>query len=272
MTVVIEDWISQSINLIRECERIRGCKISSRTWYDWEHLAGACYQQGKPVAQRIYTQEQTELMLCLAWLRKHNPKKKVTYRSLRDFYKSNEYKFGEVLEAFCEQANSGEVFVADEVKQQPKKIALSEVKKCCDQIMNRQISRNCWASWKQYLGIEKYERFVDEGKASLLTYMACWRQDHPTQRFPLVAQLLVMMGNWSRRGMTLETASSAKMWLTWQMRGCMGRDLHKYLAACGYRVSPRTLYKWGDFSQRRHYSPSELFIWKNIAKEKQYGT
>jgi hypothetical protein len=269
MTVVIEDWISQSINLIRECERIRGCKISSRTWYDWEHLAGACYQQGKPVAQRIYTQEQTELLLCLAWLRKHYPKKKVTYRSLRDFYKSNEYKIDFVFEEFCEQINSGETFVASKVKEQPSKVDLREVKKCCDRIMGRELSRNCWASWKQYLGIPNYERFVDEGKASLLTYMACWRHDNPTKKFPLVPQLLVMMGNWSRRGMTIETASSAKMWHQWLLRGCKGKDLHRYLAMCGYKVSLRTLYKWGDFSQRKHYSVSELAEWKNIADKKR---
>jgi hypothetical protein len=262
MPVVIEDWIGQSINLIRECENIRGTRISNRTWYEWERLCGACYAQGKKVVSRQYTQEQTELLLCLAWLRKHYPKRKVTYRSLREFSKSNEWKYDEILSKFCEQVNSGETFVADEVKSEPKKIALNEVKKCCDRIMNRELSRNCWASWKQYLGIPKYERFVDEGTASLLTYMACWRHDHPTKKFPLVRQLIVMMTSASRRAMTMETASSAKMWHQWRMRGCKGKDLHRYLAMCGYKVSIRTLYKWGDFSQRRHYSVSELAEWK----------
>jgi hypothetical protein len=269
MPVVLEDWISQSINLRNQCEKIRGYQISDRTWYEWERLAGACYAQGKKVEQRKYTQEQTEMLLCLAWLRKQHPRRKVTYRSLREYYKANEYKIDEVLEKFCNQINTGEAFVADEVKQKPPKIALSEVKKCCDRIMNREISRNCWASWKQYLGIPKYERFVDEGKASLLTYMACWRHDHPTKKFPLVRQLIVMMTSASRRAMTMETASSAKMWHQWQMRGCKGKDLHRYLAMCGYKVSLRTLYKWGDFSQRKHYSVSELAQWKEKASQKR---
>jgi hypothetical protein len=266
MQVVIEDWISQSTNLRSECEKIWLRSISDRTWYNWERLAGACYPQGKKVKNRQYTQEQAELLLCMAWLRKHYPRRKVTYKSLRNFYKSNEYKLDEVFQAFCEQD------VSNEIKQQPKKITLTEVKKCCDQIMSRQISRNCWASWKQYLGIPKYEKFVEEGKASLLTYMACWRHDHPKKKFPMVPQLLMMMGSWSRRGMTLETASSYKMWNQWQIQGCKGKDLDRYLAACGYRVSPRTLYRWGDFSKEKLYPPSELFIWKNIAKERRHGS
>lgn len=124
------------------------------------------------------------MLLCLAWLRRHHPRCKVTYRSLRDYFQANEYKLEEVFDKYCEQVNSGETFVANEVTQQPKKIALSEVKNCCNRIINREISRNCWASWKQYLGIAKYEKFIDEGKGTLLTYMACWRHDHPTQRFP----------------------------------------------------------------------------------------
>ncbi|YAF99204.1 MAG: hypothetical protein AB3A66_27420 (plasmid) [Nodularia sp. CChRGM 3473] len=269
MAVVLEDWISQSTNLRNICEKIRGCKISDRTWYDWEHLAGANYPQGKPVAKRNYTQEQTQMLLCLAWLRKHHPRQKVTYRSLRDYYRANEYKLEEVFDKYCEQVNSGEAFVADEVKQKPPKITLSEVKKCCDRIMGREISRNCWASWKQYLGIPKYERFVEEGTASLLIYMACWRNDNPTKKFPLVRQLIVMMTSASRQAMTLETASSAKMWHQWQMRGCKGKDLHRYLAMCGYKVSLRTLYKWGDFSKRRHYSVPELQEWKKIASQRK---
>ncbi|MBD6621266.1 DUF3810 domain-containing protein, partial [Komarekiella sp. 'clone 1'] len=160
MPVILEDWISQSINLKSQCEKIRGAIISERTWRNWERLVGACYPQGNKVRGRSYTPEQTQLLLCLAWLRKYHPRVKVTYRSLRDFWQSNEYKVEEVFEKYCNQVNSGEAFVADEVKQQPPKIALSEVKKCCDRIMNREISRNCWASWKQFLGIPKYERFV----------------------------------------------------------------------------------------------------------------
>lgn len=265
MPVVLEDWISQSINLKKICQMIRGSKISSRTWFDWERIAGAVYPQGSKVSVRQYTQEQTKMLLCLAWYRKQYPKKKVTYRSLRDYYQANEFLLEEVFSKYCEQVNSGEAFVADEVKTSKEQIALSEVKKCCDRILNREISRNCWASWKQYLGIPKYERYVDEGKAALLTYMACWRHDNPTKKFPSVTQMLVMMRHWSRRAMSIETASSAKMWHRWQINGCKGRELHLYLTACGYKVSQRTLYKWGNFSKRRHYSVSELGQWKQKA-------
>ncbi|MBW4617226.1 MAG: hypothetical protein KME21_29125 [Desmonostoc vinosum HA7617-LM4] len=268
MTVVLEDWIGQSINLKTQCEKIRGAKISERTWRNWERLAGAVYPPGKKVCLRSYTNEQTQLLLCLAWYRKCYPREKVTYRSLRNYWQSNEYKIEEVFDAFCEAVNSPQEKQSPP-EPAPKLIALSEVKKSCDRIMNRCISRNCWASWKQYLGIPKYERYVEEGLASILVYMACWRHDHPTKKFPLVRQLIVMMTSASRLCMTMETASSAKMWHAWRMRGCKGKDLHRYLAMCGYKVSLRTLYKWGDFSQRRHYSVSELSQWQEKASKKR---
>jgi DNA-binding transcriptional MerR regulator len=267
MPVVLEDWIGQSSNLKNQCEKIRGAAISSRTWRDWERLAGAVYPQGKKVSERSYTPEQTELLLCLAWYRKCYPRVKVTYSLLRDYWQSNEYKLDEVFDAFCEAVNSPQE--KQPQKPAPKLIALSSVKKSCDQIMNRCISRNCWASWKQFLGIPKYERYVEEGLASILVYMACWRHDNPTRKFPSVNRLITMMKHWSRRAMTLETNSSGKMYYRWQIRGCLGKDLAKYLAAYGYKVSTRTLYKWGHFSQRRHYSPSELWEWKNIAAKKR---
>lgn len=270
MTVVLEDWISQSINLKTQCEKIRGATISDRTWRNWERLAGACYSQGKKVSDRSYTSEQSQLLLCLAWLRKCYPRVKVTYRSLRNYWQSNEYKVEEVFDAFCETINS------PQDKQPgtpaPKLIALSSVKKSCDEIMNRCISRNCWASWKQFLGIPKYERYVEEGIASILVYMACWRHDNPTQKFPSINRLMLLMRASYRRAMSIETASSAKMWHAWRMRGCIGRDLPKYLAAYGYKVSTRTLYKWGEYRVRKHYSVSELSSWLKLAKEKKYGT
>ncbi|MCC5618462.1 hypothetical protein LC605_25925 [Nostoc sp. CHAB 5836] len=269
MTVVLEDWIGLSTNLKTQCEKIRGASISERTWRNWERLAGAIYPQGKKLRDRSYTPEQTELLLCLAWYRKCYPRVKVTYRSLRNYWQSNEYKLEEVFDAFCEAINR------NQEKQSPepdsKIIALSEVKKSCDAVLNRCISRNCWASWKQFLGIAKSQRYVEEGLASILVYMACWRHDHPTKKFPRVRELMVMMKSWSRRAMSLETASSAKMWHAFSMRGCKGRDLPKFLAAYGYRVSTRTLYKWGGFSKRKHYSVSELSNWIKLAKEK-YGT
>lgn len=263
-TVVLENWIGQSTNLKNQCEKIRGATISPRTWQNWERLAGAVYPQGKKVRLRSYTSEQTELLLCLAWYRKCYPREKVTYRSLRDYWKSNEYKLEEVFDTFCETVNSPQEKQSPP-EPAPKLIALSEIKKSCDRIMNRCISRNCWASWKQFLGIPKYERYVEEGLASILVYMACWRHDHPTKKFPSINRLITMMKHWSRRAMTLDTNSSAKMWHRWRMKGCIGKDLTKYLAMCGYKVSVRTLYKWGEFSQRKHYSVSELAKWEKIA-------
>ncbi|WP_375515744.1 hypothetical protein [uncultured Nostoc sp.] len=173
MPVVLEDWISQSINLKTQCEKIRGATISSRTWRNWERLAGAVYPQGKKVSDCSYTSEQSQLLLCLAWYRKVAPREKVTYRSLRNYWQSNEYKLEEVFDAFCETINSLQEKQPDTAA--PKLIALSSLKRSCDEIMNRCISRNCWASWKQFLGISKYERYVEEGIASILVYMACTR-------------------------------------------------------------------------------------------------
>jgi hypothetical protein len=273
MTTTIEDWIALSPNLKKQCEKIRGDAISTRTWRNWERLSGAVYPQGKKVCSRKYTDEQTQLLLCLAWLRKHYPRLKVTYRSLRAFWQSNEYKIEEVFDECCNATNESETNSTVEVKSQPIQIALSQVKNCCDAILNHSLSRNAFASWKQYVGITKYERFVDEGKAALLVFMACWRHDNPTKSFPSVNRLLVMMQQHSRAYMSLETASSARMWLTWRIRGCIGKDLPKYLAACGYKVSTRTLYNWGNFQQRKHYSVVELAEWQRIAQEKRrYGT
>ncbi|MDJ0734877.1 MAG: hypothetical protein QNJ47_12555 [Nostocaceae cyanobacterium] len=222
--VIIEDWIAQRSNLKKQCEQIRGVFISDRTWRNWERLCGAVYNQGQKINNRKYTDEETQLLLCLAWLRKHYPRVKVTYKSLRNYWLSNTYKIEEVFDACCK---------GNKTQQEPKTksqfIALSQVKKYCDAIINRPLSRNCWAKWKQYLGIKKHTRFVESGQAALLTFMACWRHDNPTQPFPSVNRLLVMMEDWSRTAMSLETASSAKMWHQWRMQGCRGKDLHKYL-------------------------------------------
>lgn len=271
MTVVLEDWISQSINLKTQCEKIRGRAIAPRTWCNWERLAGAVYPQGLKVCDRKYTIEQAQLLLCLAWYRKHHPRVKVTYRSLRNYWQSNEYKIEEVFDAFCQTVNSTQE-KQHKQPELPKLVRLSQVKKSCDFILNRCLSRNCWASWKKYLGIDKYSRYVEEGTAAILVYMACWRHDHPTQRFPSVNRLIVLMRDYSRRAMTLSTASSARMWQLWHMKGCKGTELQKYLAAYGYKVSIRTLYKWGGFSKRKHYSTSELYRYRKLVQERMYGT
>ena len=269
MATIIEDFIAQQPNLLKACQKILRQAIKPRTWYRWETIIGVAYAQGQKVRLRQYTDEQTQLFLCLAWLRRHYPRRKVTYRSLRDYWQSNEYKIESVFEQYCKSVNNESGFVVDEVQEQPKKLTLSEVKKRCDEIMNREVSRECWANWKQHIGIEKYTRTIDEGQGALLVFMACWRHDNPNKPFPSINRLLVMMNEKSRSGMTLETASSSRMWYQWRMRGCIGKDLPKYLASIGFKVALSTLYKWGNFSQCKHYSLSELAEWKKIAANKR---
>ena len=262
---ILEDWLSQQPNLKQQCEKIIKRRISDRCWFDWEKLVGAIYEHGQKIARRVYTDEQTQLFLCLAWLRKHHPRRRITYRSLRNYWQSNAYKIEEVMEACC---------ATDEPTQtniQPKRVSLSEVKKCCDEILGRKLSRECISKWKQHLGIEKYSRVVDEGHASLMVFMACWRHDHPSARFPSPRRLLFMMSHDVRCAMALETNSSSTLLHKWEMSGCKGKDLPKYLAAHGYRVAISTLYGWGNFHARRHYSVAELHNWKRLAEEKRHG-
>lgn len=263
----IEDWIAQQPNLKQTCEQILGKAISDRTWYNWERTCGAVYNQGQKLKERKYTDEQTQLLLCLAWYRRHHPRTLVTYASLRTYWRSNIYKIEEVFNAWCNALNNPQ----PKEQQTVELIPLSKVKRCCDKIANRILSRECWSNWKKHLGIARYAKFVEEGKASLLVFMACWRHDNPTTAFPSVRRLSVLMSEYSRRAMVLDTASSTKMQHKWEMQGCLGRDLPKYLAACGYKVATRTLYAWREFHSRKHYSPFELLEWKKLAKEK-YGT
>jgi hypothetical protein len=245
------------------CEVIRGKPIKRETWITWEKLAGACYQQGKKLRDRKYTQEQTEMLLCLSHMRKLFPTREITYGSLRDYWGANKYKVEEVLEAACNQKPVEKV---PEVKLIP----LPQVKKCCDEVMGRSLTKQGWLNWKQHLKIPKNSKLVDEGKASLLVFMACWRYDHPTAQFPSVNRLIIMMGDRSREQMTLVTASSAKRLHQWEMQGCKGKDLPKYLAASGYKLSVSTLYKAGGFSLKKHYSVSELADWRRMANNVKY--
>lgn len=77
MAVIIEEWIAQYPNLIKQCEIILRKKIPYRTWHHWQELVGACYPQGKRLKTRKYTDEQTQLFLCLAWFRRHFPKRQL---------------------------------------------------------------------------------------------------------------------------------------------------------------------------------------------------
>jgi len=261
-TVVIEDWIAQHPNLLKQCETILGRSIPYRTWHHWQELVGVCYSQGKRLETRKYTEEQAQLLLCLAWFRRLFPRKKLTYRMLRGYWKSNEYKIEEALQAIANGEHPSS-------SKQEKLVKISEVKQWCDAILGRSLSRKCWVAWKRHLAIPMRSKEVDEGTAALLVFMASWRHDHPTAKFPSVNRLIAMMRDRNRSQMTLDTFSSAKMFHKWEMQGCKGKDLPKYLAACGYKVSPFTLYKWGDYSQRKHYTVSELAVWRRMAKDRR---
>lgn len=259
--------MAQQSSLKQTCEQILGKTISDRTWYNWERICGAVYNQGQKLKEREYTDEQTQLLLCLAWYRHLHRRALVTYSSIRLYWHSNAYKIEEVFDAWCNAANNSKP-----EERAAELIPLAHVKQCCDAITNRILSRECWSNWKKHLGIPKYAKLIEEGNASLLVFMSCWRQDNPTAAFPSVRRLTVLMNEYSRRVMTLDTASSSKMQHKWEMQGCLGRDLPKYLAAHGYRVATRTLYSWKEFHSRKHYSPFELIEWKKLAKEKMYGT
>ncbi|PMB04255.1 hypothetical protein CEN49_21185 [Fischerella thermalis CCMEE 5273] len=248
------------------CEKIYGSTISDRTWRKWERIAGAVYNQGQKVRTRHYTQEQAQMLLCVAWLRRHKPRMKLDYKSVRVYWNYHRLDIEAVLDA---------VVAAGEIPTQPKQkppVLLMYVKQCCDRILNRQISRECWRGWKQHLGIAKHSKHVDDATAALLVFIACWRVDHPNKPLPKLSHLLVMMRSHHRNAMTLETASSAKLQYQWEMAGCQGRELPRYLASHGYKVATSTLYRWGKFQKRKHYSVSELAEWKRLAKEKRYGT
>ena len=266
MQTTIDDWIEQASNLKPVCERIYGSTISDRTWRKWERIAGAVYNQGQKVRTRFYTQEQAQMLLCVAWVRKQYPRLKLDYKSARSFW----HHHNKDIEAVLDAVVAGEV--PPPQPQQKPLVHLARVKRCCDRILNRQISRECWRGWKQHLGIAKHSKHVDDATAALLVFIACWRVDHPNKPLPKLSHLLVMMRSQCRSAMTLETASSAKVQLSWEMTGCQGKDLPRYLASAGYKVSKSTLYRWGKFQQRKHYSVSDLAEWKRLAREKRYGT
>ncbi|MFK0731382.1 MAG: hypothetical protein ACFKPT_02775 [Gloeotrichia echinulata GP01] len=260
MSVILEDWIAQYVNLKPICEKLLGRTISPSTWTNWEHLVGACYPQGKQLQKRKYTDEQTRLFLCLTWMRRMKYQN-ISYRSLRNYHASNDYKIEEVFAALVD-AKSPE-------KPHEQLIPLTKVRLCCEQVWGRSLSKDCWWTWRKHLGVPPKVEQVDEGTAALLVFIACWRKDNPRQKPPSVNRLLVMMGDAKRQQMTLDTASSSTQFHQWQMTGCSGKDLPKYLAACGFKVSPYTLYGWGEYSQRKHYTVSELAQWQQIAANKR---
>jgi hypothetical protein len=262
--MTIEEFLAQQPNTKKACEKILGRNkpFSRSTWLRWERIVGACYPQGKKISDRSYTDEQTQLFICLAWMRKLFPKKEINYRNLRQFFASNEYKVEELLDRCCN---------AEPIPPEPEigMVPLSKVKACCDAIAGAEIRRTAWAKWKQHLQIAHRVKYVEEGKASLLVYMACWRHDNPKKPFPSITRLQMLMEYASCPQISLETASSAKMRHQWAMQGCKGKDLARYLTAQGYKVSLPTLYKWGGFSQKRHYSVSELTEWRKKAADRR---
>ena len=211
------------------------------------------------------------MLLCLAWWRRCQPTVRVTYKSLREYCQSNDFKFEEVFDAIANNSSQSPPEPKVEV------VAIAKVKSCCDAIFNRTISRESWSKWKQHIGIPKHERFVEAGKAAILVGMACWRHDNPTTPFPSERRLLFLVNENRRRGMDMESSSSGKRQHQWEMEGCYGEDLDKFLISQGYQVKKRTLYAWGNnagikFKLRQFYSPNELQKWKQLAQQKKYAT
>lgn len=262
--MTIEEFLSQHPNIKKACEQIRGKAISDRTWYNWSNLVGAVQIQGKKLSKRHYTDEQTQLFFCLAWMRRLFPGREITYSNLRQFWQGNEYKVEEVLDQCCNEEPAPAPVPVGIVE-------LAKAKMCCDRIAGREISRNTWVKWRSHLKIDLKAKLIEEGKASLLVYIACWRQDHPNEVLPSMSRLTVMMRNSWNPQMTIERASSQRMRHQWAMQGCLGKELHLYLTAQGFRVAPSTLYKWGKFSQRKHYSVSELAEWRKVASQRRCG-
>jgi hypothetical protein len=264
--IVIDDWIRQQPHLKLACEALRGKKIMRRCWYDWEVLAGAV-GKSQHLKNRIYTDEQARMFLAIAWLRKHFPAMKLTYKAVRQYYEVHAHKIEEAFDRYV----AGDVPPPPE--EEIKLVPLSQVKKCCDRIFNREISRDCWARWKQHLGIPKYELQVEEGMASLLTFLAVWRSNNPCLKTPSVSRLTFLMTQEVQAHTPIEAMSSASQQYQWKMQGCIGKDLPRFLASQGYRVSVRSLYEWGAYHKRHHYTVSELNNWLNIAREKRnYGS
>jgi hypothetical protein len=260
--IVIDDWIKQQPHLKLACEAILGKAISKRCWYDWEVAAGAIGQT-KNLKNRIYSDEQVRMFLAIAWLRKHYPTMTLTYTSTRQYYLLNLEKIEEVFDKYV----AGDM--PPPVPKQEKLVPLSQVKSCCDRVMNCKISRECWSRWKQHLGIPKYQREVETGMASLLTFLAVWRCSNPSVKTPSINRLIFLMEQQTQKHIPIESASSAVQQYQWQIQGCLGRDLPRYLASQGYRVSARSLYSWGGYQKKRHYRVSELNDWLKRTKEKR---
>lgn len=262
---ILEEELSLFKNLHPICEKIRGQVISKVTWHSWEKLAGAFYPQGKRISDRKYTDEQTQMFMCIAWMYRQGFKN-LSYRNIRDFWKANRHKFEEVYDSFVSSPRP-------EPKTEPeiKIVLLKNVKARVDEILGWTLSRESWSQWKQHIKIPLNSREVEEGKAWMLIYMAGWRLNNPNVKFPSIARLRFMMEQNIQPTQTLESYVSSNKVREWEMRGCKGSELTKYLAACNLKVSQRSLYTWGegDFSLSAHYSPHELQQWKKIAMKRR---
>ena len=209
------------------------------------------------------------MLLCLALFRKQWPGKKIDYIGIRFYHAANEYKIQEVLDEICNpkpQKTHEPVTV--------EKIPLAEVKINCDRIMNSAIATDCWSRWKQHIGIPKYQNYCDKSQAMLLTYIAYWRQErlNKNKKLPPVQKLLFLMQMSFSKFPSLESVVSSKQISHWQQYGCPGSELHRYLTVKGYPVTESTLYRWGEFRRKKHYSAIELLHWEKIARDKRYGT
>lgn len=264
--IILDDWIRLGANLKNACEHIRGKQIKTCTWFKWERLAGASGRQGQKISKRKYTPEQSRMLLAIAYIRKHFPRHKLTYRSVREYYLQYDHLIEEVFDRYV----AGEI---DTPKTELiKLISLTRVKAYCDRISNRILSRNCWSKWKQNLGIPLRAKEVEEGLAALLVFLACWRENNPKSKLPSKSRLVFMMSQDTLNHVPIASMSTHSQQHEWGLRGCLGKDLPKFLASRGYRVGVRSLYRWNPFfKKKQHYSVSQLNDWLNIAHDKRYG-
>jgi hypothetical protein len=262
--VVIDQWIAQYPNLKLCCQRIYGKEIHYDTWYSWEKIAGANYGQGKRLNKRVYKNEQWRMLIAIATFRVQFPKKKLTYASIRAYYAANSYKIDEELNRVCDPN-----YQPPKPEPEAELIAIAKIKENCDRIMNSVIARDCWVKWKQHIGIKLHDRYCDKTQAAMLTFIAVWRCDNPNKQLPSVTKILLLMEMQLQGGCRLESVVSSQEFTHWRRYGCKGKDLIRYLANCGFRISEDTLYRWKQgYKRKMHYNPSQLAHWEKLAQAK----
>ena len=262
---ILEEELALFKNLHPICEKIRGQVISPITWHTWEKLAGSFHPQGKKYSDRKYTDEQTQMLMCIAWMYR-NGLTNLTYKNVRSYWKANKHKFEEAYDSFIANPRP-------EPKTEPeiKIVKLRKVKLKVDEILGWTLSRESWSQWKQHIKIPLNAREVEEEKGWMLIYMAGWRLNNVNVQFPSIARLRFMMEQNIQPIQTIESYVSSSKIHEWEMRGCKGREIINYLAAYNLKVSQRSLYEWweGKFSLSDHYSPHELQKWKQIVMRRR---